>query len=344
LTSYELVSIDAALLNSLEWAVLVVDEAHRLKNNQSKFFRILNSYNLRYKLLLTGTPLQNNLEELFHLLNFLCPDKFNDLLAFTNEFADLAKEEQVKRLHDMLGPHMLRRLKADVLKNMPTKSEFIVRVELSPMQKKYYKYVLTRNFEALNSRTGGQQVSLLNIMMDLKKCCNHPYLFPVASQEAPCLQNGMYETTALVKASGKLVLLSKMLRVLKEQGHRVLIFSQMTKMLDILEDFLEGEQYKYERIDGGITGTLRQDAIDRFNAPGAPQFVFLLSTRAGGLGINLATADTVVIYDSDWNPHNDIQAFSRAHRIGQANKVMRFVFCFSFFKCHISFYCFVIRS
>ena len=112
-----------------------------------------------------------------------------------------------------------------------------------------------------------------------------------------------------------------MLRKLKEQGHRVLIFSQMTKMLDILEDFLEGEQYKYERIDGGITGTLRQDAIDRFNAPGAPQFVFLLSTRAGGLGINLATADTVVIYDSDWNPHNDIQAFSRAHRIGQANKV-----------------------
>jgi chromodomain-helicase-DNA-binding protein 4 len=322
LTSYELVSIDAALLNSIEWAVLVVDEAHRLKNNQSKFFRILNSYNLRYKLLLTGTPLQNNLEELFHLLNFLCPDKFNDLLAFTNEFADLAKEEQVKRLHDMLGPHMLRRLKADVLKNMPTKSEFIVRVELSPMQKKYYKYVLTRNFEALNSRSGGQQVSLLNIMMDLKKCCNHPYLFPVASQEAPCLQNGMYETTALVKASGKLVLLSKMLRVLKEQGHRVLIFSQMTKMLDILEDFLEGEQYKYERIDGGITGTLRQDAIDRFNAPGAPQFVFLLSTRAGGLGINLATADTVVIYDSDWNPHNDIQAFSRAHRIGQANKVL----------------------
>lgn len=321
LTSYELVSIDAALLASVEWSVLVVDEAHRLKNNQSKFFRILNSYNLHYKLLLTGTPLQNNLEELFHLLNFLCPDKFNDLNSFQNEFADLTKEEQVKRLHDMLGPHMLRRLKADVLKNMPTKSEFIVRVELSPMQKKYYKYILTRNFEALNSRTGGQQVSLLNIMMDLKKCCNHPYLFPAASQEAPSLPSGLYETSALVKSSGKLVILQKMLRKLKEQGHRVLIFSQMTKMLDILEDFLEGESYKYERIDGGITGTLRQDAIDRFNAPGAQQFVFLLSTRAGGLGINLATADTVVIYDSDWNPHNDIQAFSRAHRIGQANKV-----------------------
>ncbi|KAG8225258.1 hypothetical protein J437_LFUL006490 [Ladona fulva] len=326
LTSYELVSIDAACLGSIDWAVLVVDEAHRLKNNQSKFFRVLNSYHIAYKLLLTGTPLQNNLEELFHLLNFLCHDKFNDLSAFQNEFADLSKEEQVKKLHDMLGPHMLRRLKADVLKNMPAKSEFIVRVELSPMQKKYYKYILTRNFEALNAKGGGQQVSLLNIMMDLKKCCNHPYLFPAAAQEAPTSVNGTYEVSALVKASGKLVLLSKMLHTLKEQGHRVLIFSQMTKMLDILEDFLEGVGYKYERIDGSITGSQRQEAIDRFNAPGAQQFVFLLSTRAGGLGINLATADTVIIYDSDWNPHNDIQAFSRAHRIGQSNKVMIYRF------------------
>lgn len=326
LTSYELVSIDATCLGSIEWACLVVDEAHRLKSNQSKFFRLLAGYQINYKLLLTGTPLQNNLEELFHLLNFLNKDKFNDLAAFQNEFADVSKEEQVKRLHEMLGPHMLRRLKADVLKNMPTKSEFIVRVELSPMQKKYYKYILTRNYEALNPKSGGQTVSLLNVMMDLKKCCNHPYLFPVAAEEAPLGPHGNYDTQALIKASGKLVLMSKMLKQLKEQGHRVLIFSQMTKMLDILEDFLEGEGYKYERIDGGITGTIRQEAIDRFNAPGAQQFVFLLSTRAGGLGINLATADTVIIYDSDWNPHNDIQAFSRAHRIGQANKVMIYRF------------------
>ncbi|XP_008217034.1 chromodomain-helicase-DNA-binding protein Mi-2 homolog isoform X4 [Nasonia vitripennis] len=326
LTSYELISIDSACLGSIDWAVLVVDEAHRLKSNQSKFFRLLASYNIAYKLLLTGTPLQNNLEELFHLLNFLCRDKFNDLSAFQNEFADISKEDQVKKLHEMLGPHMLRRLKADVLKNMPSKSEFIVRVELSPMQKKYYKYILTRNFEALNPKGGGQQVSLLNIMMDLKKCCNHPYLFPAASQEAPTGPNGNYETSALIKAAGKLVLLSRMLKKLRDDGHRVLIFSQMTKMLDLLEDYLEGEGYKYERIDGNITGTQRQEAIDRFNAPGAQQFVFLLSTRAGGLGINLATADTVIIYDSDWNPHNDIQAFSRAHRIGQANKVMIYRF------------------
>ncbi|XP_071656226.1 chromodomain-helicase-DNA-binding protein 3 isoform X4 [Patagioenas fasciata] len=326
LTSYELVTIDQAALGSIRWACLVVDEAHRLKNNQSKFFRVLNGYKIEHKLLLTGTPLQNNLEELFHLLNFLTPERFNNLEGFLEEFADISKEDQIKKLHDLLGPHMLRRLKADVFKNMPAKTELIVRVELSPMQKKYYKYILTRNFEALNSRGGGNQVSLLNIMMDLKKCCNHPYLFPVAAMESPKLPSGAYEGGALIKASGKLLLLQKMLRKLKEQNHRVLIFSQMTKMLDLLEDFLDYEGYKYERIDGGITGALRQEAIDRFNAPGAQQFCFLLSTRAGGLGINLATADTVVIFDSDWNPHNDIQAFSRAHRIGQANKVMIYRF------------------
>ncbi|XP_056400530.1 chromodomain-helicase-DNA-binding protein 5 isoform X3 [Hyla sarda] len=326
LTSYELITIDHAILGSIEWACLVVDEAHRLKNNQSKFFRVLNSYKIDYKLLLTGTPLQNNLEELFHLLNFLTPERFNNLDGFLEEFADISKEDQIKKLHDLLGPHMLRRLKADVFKNMPAKTELIVRVELSQMQKKYYKFILTRNFEALNSKGGGNQVSLLNIMMDLKKCCNHPYLFPVAAVEAPVLPNGSYDGSSLVKSSGKLVLLQKMLKKLKDEGHRVLIFSQMTKMLDLLEDFLEYEGYKYERIDGGITGGLRQEAIDRFNAPGAQQFCFLLSTRAGGLGINLATADTVIIYDSDWNPHNDIQAFSRAHRIGQNKKVMIYRF------------------
>uniref|UniRef100_A0A0R3XCK4 Helicase C-terminal domain-containing protein n=1 Tax=Hydatigena taeniaeformis TaxID=6205 RepID=A0A0R3XCK4_HYDTA len=177
----------------------------------------------------------------------------------------------------------------------------------------------------LSCRSGGAQPSLINVMMDLKKCCNHPYLFPSAAEDAPRLPNGAFEGSALRKACGKLELLSAMLQKLKAGGHRVLIFSQMTKMLDLLEDFLEAEGYKFERIDGNVTGQQRQDAIDRFNAIDSASFVFLLSTRAGGLGINLATADTVIIYDSDWNPHNDIQAFSRAHRIGQANKIFLFI-------------------
>merc|ERR1712012_1516392 len=325
LTSYELISIDSACLGSVSWEVLVVDEAHRLKNSSSKFFRFLSNYSIQYKMLLTGTPLQNNLEELFYLLNFLTPSKFNDLESFQSNFTDIAKEEQVRKLHEMLGPHMLRRMKADVLKNMPSKSEFIVRTNLAPMQKKYYKNILTHNFEALRAKSGAS-TSLLNIMVELKKVADHPYLLAAAAEEAPIAPSGFFEVKAMTKACGKLVLLAKMLKKLKAEGHRVLIFSQMTKLLDLLEDFLDGEGYKYERIDGGITGTLRQDAIDRFNAPGAEQFVFLLSTRAGGLGINLYTADTVVIYDSDWNPHNDIQALSRAHRIGQKNKVMIYRF------------------
>lgn len=185
--------------------------------------------------------------------------------SFTREFAEISKEDQIQKLHSMLGPHMLRRLKADVLTGMPSKSELIVRVELSPMQKKYYRNILTRNFEALSVKSGGTQISLVNIIMELKKCCNHPYLFTKASIEAPKLPNGMYEGNSLVKASGKFVLLQKMLQKLKKEGHRVLIFSQMTRMLDIMEDLCENEGYRYERIDGSITGQLRQDAIDRFN-------------------------------------------------------------------------------
>ena len=313
MTSYELISIDAACLGSVHWEILVVDEAHRLKNAQSKFFKVLSGYGINFKLLLTGTPLQNNLEELFYLLNFLTPSKFNDLESFQANFTDIAKEEQVHKLHQLLGPHMLRRMKGDVLKNIPAKSEFIVRTNLAQMQKKFYRNILTHNFEALRAKSGAQS-SLLNVMMELKKVANHPYLLPAASEEAPIAPNGLFEIKAMTAACGKLVLMSKMMRKLKQQGHRVLIFSQMTKMLDLLEDFLDGEGYKYERIDGSITGSLRQEAIDRFNAEGAEQFCFLLSTRAGGLGINLYTADTVIIYDSDWNPHNDIQvALNHSH-------------------------------
>lgn len=323
ITNYEITSIEKSTLSSIDWSIVVVDEAHRLKNTSSHFFKCLSSYNIPYKLMLTGTPLQNNLDELYCLLSFMCPQKFNNIAKFQANFADITKEEQIKRLHEMLAPHMLRRLKTDVFKTIPIKSEFIVRVELSSAQKKFYKFILTKNYAELNRAGCSVNKSSLNsLLMNLRKCCNHTYLFGSAQEVAPIQKNGNYEMKALTEGSGKLILLEKMLLMLKSTNHRVLLFSQFVKTLDILEDFLENLNILFERIDGSVNVRMRQQSIDRFNAPGSKHFVFLISTRAGGLGINLASADTVIFYDSDWNPHSDIQALSRAHRIGQTKKVM----------------------
>ena len=149
---------------------------------------------------------------------------------------------------------------------------------------------------------GADRTRLLNVVMQLRKCCNHPYLFQGA-EPGPPYQTGEH----LVEAAGKLTLLDKLLPKLQSRQSRVLIFSQMTRLLDILEDYCLFRKYKYCRIDGDTSGEDRESQIDDYNAPGSDKFVFLLSTRAGGLGINLYTADVVVLYDSDWNPQMDLQ-------------------------------------
>lgn len=167
----------------------------------------------------------------------------------------------------------------------------------------------------------------MNTMMELRKCCNHPFLINGAEDKVLSEHNlSLAEKTTrhasiMIEASGKLVLIHKLLPKLKSNGHKVLIFSQMVRCLDILEDYLVHMRYPYERIDGRVRGNLRQAAIDRFSKPDSDRFVFLLCTRAGGLGINLTAADTVIIFDSDWNPQNDIQAQARCHRIGQSRSV-----------------------
>lgn len=154
--------------------------------------------------------------------------------------------------------------------------------------------------------------------MELKKASNHPYLFQNVEEYD---EDVRVQLDGLVRNSGKMYLLDKLLEHLKNTGHRVLIFSQMVRMLDILADYLKYRGFQFQRLDGSTGNEQRKRAIEQFNAPGSKDFVFLLSTRAGGLGINLDTADTVVIYDSDWNPQNDLQAMARAHRIGQKNTV-----------------------
>eukprot|EP01052_Picozoa_sp_SAG31_P018144 SAG31_NODE_1272_length_9064_cov_5.201004_6_plen_416_part_00 len=317
------------MLKQFNWEFLVVDEAHRLKNSQSRLYGALTEMKTANRLLVTGTPMQNDIQELWCLLHFLMPDKFNDLDTFKDKFDDLTL---VQELHEQLKPHLLRREKRDAERSLPPKSYRILRVELSPMQKEFYKWIINRNFMELSKGVKGAKLSLLNIVMELRKVCNHPFVFERSGYEgsivdmsprsmAKAKSQSQQRLRDIIRNSGKLILLDKMLTQLHGTEHRVLIFSQFVSILDVLEDYLKLKGFAFQRIDGKTPKQKRFQAMDHFNAEGSSDFVFLLSTKAGGLGINLATADTVVIYDSDWNPQNDLQAESRAHRIGQKNAV-----------------------
>uniref|UniRef100_A0A8C3ADK0 Chromodomain helicase DNA binding protein 6 n=1 Tax=Cyclopterus lumpus TaxID=8103 RepID=A0A8C3ADK0_CYCLU len=329
ITTFEMIMADCPELRKLHWRCVVIDEAHRLKNRNCKLLEGLKLMNLEHKVLLTGTPLQNSVEELFSLLNFLEPLQFPSESTFLEEFGDLKTDEQVKKLQAILKPMMLRRLKDDVEKNLAPKEETIIEVELTNIQKKYYRAILEKNFSFLSRGAHQHNMpNLINTMMELRKCCNHPYLITGAEEK---ILEGFrkyhspdaldFQLQAMIQAAGKLVLIDKLLPKLLSGGHKVLVFSQMVRCLDIMEDYLIQRRYTYERIDGRVRGNMRQAAIDRFCKPDSDRFVFLLCTRAGGLGINLTAADTCIIFDSDWNPQNDLQAQARCHRIGQSKAV-----------------------
>ena len=324
-TSYEICTKEKGLLKKLQLDMLVVDEAHRLKNEASQLSKTLRMFNSNFRLLLTGTPLQNNLHELWALLNFVFPTLFKESTAFDALFdinTGVAETEEIGMLHELLKPFMLRRLKADVEKRLQPKTETKLFVGLSGMQKKLYKAILDRDAKEFMLAGAGtirskKATSLLkNIVLQLRKVCNHPYLFDKMEPGPPWVDG-----PHLWLNSGKMVVLDKLLKKLHGNKSRVLIFSQMTRMLDIISDYCHYRQYKTCRIDGKVSVELREHALRDFTKPGSDIFIFLLSTRAGGLGLNLAVADSVVLYDSDWNPHADLQAIDRAHRIGQKGKV-----------------------
>ncbi|KAI5171981.1 hypothetical protein NEFER03_1246 [Nematocida sp. LUAm3] len=325
LTTYEMVIAGLEHLSSVTFGVSVLDEAHRLKNSKSKAAMALREIEIDHKVLLSGTPLQNNLGELWSLLNFIDPEKFPSLKSFMGAHK-LEEADDVERIQMLLRPLMLRRMKDDV-ETIPVKEETIVEVELTMIQKRFYRAILEKNIEFLGA-AGSSTPNLLNIMMELRKCCIHPYLISGAEEQI-LLENGQGKEAEsvekveyyriLIQSSGKLVFLDKLLAKLHKE-HKVLIFSQMTKCLDLIAEYLQYKEYLYERIDGTVRGDIRQAAIDRFSTD-TNSFVFLLCTRAGGVGINLTAADTVIIFDSDWNPQNDLQAQARCHRIGQTSEV-----------------------
>ncbi|CAO2655961.1 Nn.00g047640.m01.CDS01 [Neocucurbitaria sp. VM-36] len=325
-TSYEAATDDSCrrFFRGVSWGGLIVDEGQRLKNDKSQLYTALTAVKAPFRLLLTGTPLQNNARELFNLLQFL--DETINAAELEEKYAEMTSEN-IKELHDQIRPYILRRTKVQVLTFLPPLGQVILPISMTHLQKQLYKSILSKSPELLKALftsdktlKAQERANLSNILMQLRKCLCHPFVYSREIEERTDIAAVSHRN--LVEASAKLSLLELLLPKLKERGHRVLIFSQFLDMLNIIEDFMDGMQLAYQRLDGTMGSLEKQKRIDQFNAPDSPLFAFLLSTRAGGVGINLATADTVIILDPDWNPHQDIQAIARAHRIGQKKKVL----------------------
>jgi SNF2 family DNA or RNA helicase len=340
LTSYEYLmgASDRPRLSSIPWNYIIIDEGHRLKNSGCKLNAELGHYRATNRLLLTGTPLQNGIDELWTLLNFLMPDLFSSADDFQTWFggamrrsngasgggggscddsdaeddamhAAMLSEEEVlivtSRLHQVLRPFMLRRLKEAVAGELPAKVEHLVPCAPSPYQAALFSALQ----EQLQGPNGVRGVS--NTIMEMRNICNHPLISKLHPEgvEAALPRHPL---PSEVRLCAKLEVLDRILLKLKASGHRCLIFCTMTRLLDVLESYMEWRGLGYLRLDGSTSS----------NEPDSPAFVFLLSVRAGGVGLNLQSADTVIFYDTDWNPQMDAQAAARAHRIGQKKDVL----------------------
>ncbi|KAF2479602.1 SWI/SNF chromatin remodeling complex component [Neohortaea acidophila] len=434
-TSYEICMNDRKHLAHFGWKFIIIDEGHRIKNLNCRLIRELQSYQSANRLLITGTPLQNNLAELWSLLNFLMPTIFDKLESFESWFdfsalkekdgyaqilSEDRKKDLVSSLHAILKPFLLRRVKADVETSLPKKREYVLYAPLTQTQRELYEEILAGNSRAYlenkmveslsgtatpNSRkladdTGTPnksakssrastpatskgsargsrrskkqqeyeeisdakffkklqdapsspiseemqsedeeeveraktlalakreigQKKLQNPIMQLRQCCNSPHNFYYPFD----LDDHTPVDESLVTESGKMLLLDRLLPDLLGKGHKVLIFSQFKTQLDLLETYCtELRSWPVCRIDGSVAQSDRQDQILAFNESDSDANIFLLSTRAGGQGINLAAADTVILFDSDWNPQQDLQAQDRAHRIGQTRPVIVYRF------------------
>lgn len=286
LTTYEVVQSDIQELSEIKWRVCVIDEAHRLKNRASRTLETLSTLQIDRRILLTGTPIQNSIGELYTLLHFTEPSHFSNEHEFNSKFGDLQNATQVAELQEVIRPFVMRRLKEAVEKSIPPKEETIIDIELTTIQKQYYRAIYEKNVKFLKIGCSSSNTPrLINIEMQLRKCCNHPYLIEgVEDKQLELCKTVEDQFNSLIQSSGKLVLLDKLLAKLKRENHKVLIFSQMVKVLDLLEDYIRYKGYGFERLDGNASGNTRQTSIDNFSRL-PDRFVFLLSTRAGGISL-----------------------------------------------------------
>lgn len=357
ITTFENIRRSSDIWVGHKWSYIVLDEGQKIRNPDAEVTIACKRLRTPHRLLLSGTPIQNDLRELWSLFDFVYPGRLGTLPVFISEFADPIKRGgysnaspmQVQLayrcalvLRDLINPFLLRRQKKDIkeVSRMPGKTEHVLFCKLSPRQRIMYEAYLKTD-EVKNIIRGSAQCFRPIIM--LRKICNHPDLICKPDQDdcetffqhESCYKSDNDDLTSddgsigsiydidestLVERSGKLEVLAKILPLWKKQGHRVLIFSQWKKMLDIIHHFVQSQGWKFGRLDGDTNVSSRQKIVDSFNNDNS-HFGLLLTTKTGGVGLNLTGANRIILYDPDWNPQNDIQARERAWRFGQKNAV-----------------------
>ncbi|CAD5235186.1 unnamed protein product [Bursaphelenchus xylophilus] len=333
ITSYSTFTSECKKLVKLNWHYAILDEGHKIRNPDTKVTMSIKEIRTPHRILLSASPMQNNLKELWSLVDFVYPGRLGALKEFNDRFAipitqgGLASASKTQLrvaykcaciLRDAINPYMLRRMKKDVemVLNLPEKTEQVLFCDITEYQRNLYKeYLASRECKSVLS---GQMHPFAGLIV-LRKLCNHPDLVT----GSPGVRTGEKSDDSdfgNTSRSGKLHVAESLLALWKHQGHKVLLFTQSKQMLTILEKMVIMQGYNYLRMDGGTPIGARQGMVKRFNE--TPDiFVFLLTTRVGGLGLNLTGANRVLIFDPDWNPSTDTQARERAYRIGQNRRV-----------------------
>ena len=328
-TTYSGLQSYADTLVDVDWDCAILDEGHKIRNPDAGITFSCKELRTPHRIILSGTPMQNSLVDLWSLFDFVFPMRLGNLVTFKNQFENPIRQggyasasnlqvqtaaKCAETLKDAISPYLLQRFKADVTSDLPQKSEQVIFCKLTQLQRTIYKRFL--NSDDMASIVRGKRNSLYGIDI-LRKICNHPDLgdHTIRSHDADYGDS---------ERSGKMQVLKELLEVWRDTGHKTLLFSQGRLTLDIIEKFIGSlGGFNYRRMDGTTPIKERQSMVDTFNND--PDIhVFLLTTRVGGIGVNLTGADRVIIYDPDWNPSTDLQARERAWRLGQKRDVTIF--------------------
>lgn len=322
LISYDVLLKDVAFLNQYLWEVLVVDEGHRIKNSTGKKNNAMSNLKAKQRIILTGTPIQNSLGELWTLLRFVSPSYFSDTPSWLENDVDSLSPETVKEARNMIHPHLLRRSLSEAERTIAPKEERVAFISLTRIQKEMIRLIkLHKLWRIKGIQTSEVEIDSSHETNAIQKVCSHPFLVEGAEEFYSKKFNNLSRLELILACSSKFQWLDVVLKNLHHSGHKILIFSQRVKLLVLLQEYCNLRGYKCQMLIGQMGETEKNASIAKFSAEDSDDFIFLISTRAGSEGLNLTVANTTIIFDPDWNPQNDLQAQGRCHRIGQTQKV-----------------------